>query len=373
MAYKVPFVDLPKHYQRLEGELMPVIRDVLFKRADLIMRGDLAKFEENVAKFVGVKYAVGLNSGTDTLYLSLLACGIGKGDEVVTVSHTFVATIAAIKFTGAMPVLIDVGRDHNMDVDQLEKAITRRTKAIMPVHLNGRVCDMYKIMKIAKKHKLVVIEDAAQALGGKFNGKMAGSFGITGSFSLYPMKILGGTGDGGIVVTNNKRIADKIRLMRDHSQNRKTGEILNYGFNSRLDNFHAAILDVKLKHLSKWIERRREIAQIYYNGLNGLEQVTVPPSIDEDTRYYDAFQNYVIMAKRRNALVKYLKEQGIETLISWPKPTHKHKGLGLQRFKLPMTEKISREVVSLPMNTEVTNKQLSYVINTIKTFYNKKG
>jgi len=373
MAYKVPFVNLPKHYQGLESRLMPVIKDVLFKRADLIMRGDLAKFEENIAKFVGVKYVVGLNSGTDALYLSLLACGIGKGDEVVTVSHTFVATIAAIKFTGAMPVLIDVGRDHNMDVNQLEKAITKRTKAIIPVHLNGRVCDMYKIMKIARKHKLAVIEDAAQALGGKFNGKMTGSFGITGCFSLYPMKILGGTGDGGIVVTNNKRIADKIRLMRDHSQNRKTGEILGYGFNSRLDNFHAAVLDVKLKHLPKWIERRREIATIYHNGLKDTKGIILPPAPSNDPRHFDVFQNYVIGAKNRNALVKYLKDNGIETLISWPKPTHKHKGLGLQRFKLPMTEKISREVVSLPMNTEVTNKQLSYVINTIKTFHNKKG
>ena len=368
MLRKVPFVDLPRHYQDLEGELMPVIKDVLFRRADLIMRGDLATFEENVAKFVGVKYAVGLNSATDALHLSLIASGIGKGDEVITVSPTFVATIAAIQFTGRRPVLVDVCRDHNMDVDKLEGAITRRTKAIMPVHLNGRVCDMQKIMSIARKHKLVVVEDAAQALGGKFKGKMAGSFGTTGSFSLYPMKILGGTGDGGIVVTNNKRIADKIRLMRDHSQNRKTGEILGYGFNSRLDNFHAAILDVKLKHLPKWIERRREIAQIYHDGLNGVDKVIVPPSIDEDTRYYDTFQNYVIMAKRRNALVKYLKEQGVETLISWPKPTHKHKALGLQHFKLPTTERISKEVISLPMNTEITNEQVEYVIECIRKF-----
>ncbi len=373
MPYKVPFVDLPKHYKGLESKLMPVIKDVLFKRADLIMRSDLTRFEENVAKFVGVKYAIGLNSGTDALYLSLLACRIGKGDEVITVSHTFVATIAAIKFTGAMPVLIDVGKDHNMDVDQLEKAITRKTKAIIPVHLNGRVCDMDKIMKIAKKHKLAVIEDAAQALGGKFNGKMSGSFGTTGSFSLYPMKILGGTGDGGIVVTNNKRVADKIRLMRDHSQNRNTGEILGYGFNSRLDNFHAAILDVKLKLLPKWIKRRRQIAQFYYKGLDDVEQVTLPPSIYEDDRYQDAFQNYAILAKKRNALVKYMKEQGIETLISWPKPTHKHKALGFGDLKLPMTEKISREVLSLPMNTEVTDKQLDYVIKIIKKFYTKKG
>ena len=371
MPYKVPFVDLPKHYKGLESKLMPVIKDVLFKRADLIMRGDLRKFEENIAKFVGVKYAVGLNSGTDTLYLSLLACGIGKGDEVITVSHTFVASIASITFSGAKPVLIDVGMDHNMDVNQLEKAINPKTKAIMPVHLNGRVCDMQKIMSIAKKHKLAVIEDAAQALGAKFINKMAGSFGTTGSFSLYPMKILGSTGDGGIVVTNNKRIADKIRLMRDHFQNRSTGEILGYGFNSRLDNFHAAILNVKLKLLPKWIKRRRQVAQIYYKGLNDIKQLTIPPSIYNDDRYFDAFQNYVIQAKKRNALVKYMNKKGIETLISWPKPTHKHKALGFGNLKLPMTEKISREVVSLPMNTELTNEQVNYVVEIVREFYER--
>lgn len=369
MAYKVPFVDLPKHYQNLETELLPIIKDVLFKRADLIMRDDLGRFEKNISMFIGVKYAVGLNSGTDALYLSLLSCGIGKGDEVITVSHTFVATIAAIVFTGATPILIDIRRDFNMDVEQIESVVTPKTKAIIPVHLNGRICDMRKIMRIAKKYNLLVIEDAAQALGATFDGKKAGSHGIIGCFSLYPMKILGGTGDGGIAVTNKKKIADNIRYLRDHAQNRKTGNLLGYGYNSRLDNFHAAILNVKLKHLSKWIRRRRKIANIYHAGLKNVPQIKLPPAPNSDSDYFDVYQNYVITAKSRNALAEYLRDNSVETLISWPKPTHKHKTLRLQHFKLPMTERISKEVISLPMNTEITNEQVEYVIQCIKKFY----
>lgn len=371
MAYKVPFVDLPKHYQNLKKEILSLIDDVLFERADLIMRGDLRQLEENIAKFVGVKYAVGLNSGTDALFFSLLAAGIGRGDEVITVAHTFVATVASIIFTGAKPILVDIADDFNIDVDKIEAAITGKTKAIIPVHLNGRICNMEKIMQIANKHKLVVIEDAAQAMGAKFDNKKAGSFGLTGCFSFYPMKILGGAGDGGMVVTNNKRIADKIYLLRDHMQNRKTGELLGFGYNSRLDNFHAAIINLKLEYLSKWIERRREVARIYNEGLKDIQEVKLPPEPKENDKYFDVFQNYVIRAKKRDELVEYLKKNGVETLISWRKPMHKHKALGLSHFKLPMTEKISKEVVSLPMNTEITDEQVEYVIECIRKFYKK--
>ncbi|MDD5065514.1 MAG: DegT/DnrJ/EryC1/StrS family aminotransferase [bacterium] len=371
MGYKVPFVDLPKHYQELEKELMPVIKDVLFTRADLIMRGDLKEFEEGIARFVGTRYAVGLNSGTDAIFLSLLAAGIGKGDEVITVAHTFVATVAAIHFSGATPVLVDVGRDHNMNVDLIEKAITKKTKAIIPVHLNGRICHMKKIMELAKKHDLAVIEDACQSLGAKFDGQTAGSIGLTGCFSMYPFKILGGPGDGGILVTNDKAIEEKIRLYRDHSLNRKTMEIVNFGFNSRLDNFHAAILNVKLKYLPNWIIRRREVAKIYQDGLRDVKEITLPLILDENPSFHDVFQNYVITCKERDQLAGFFTENGIETLISWRIPMHFHKGLNLNHFKLPETERISREVVSLPMNTEITNDQVQYVVETIRKFYKK--
>jgi dTDP-4-amino-4,6-dideoxygalactose transaminase len=372
MAYKVPFVDLPTQYKNLEKELKVLLDDVLFTRADFIMRSDLREFERIIAEYVGTKYAVGLNSGFDALLLSVKATGIGLGDEVITVAHTFVATVAAIVHCNATPVLVDVGKDHNMDMDQLEKAITPHTKGIIPVHLNGRVCDMDRLMDIATKHKLIVIEDAAQALGANFGGKKAGSFGLTGCFSLYPMKMLGGAGDGGIIVTDDEKIAQEMRFLRDHCQNRETGEITGYGFNSRLDNIQAAILNLKFKYLPQWIERRREIANIYHQGLSGISDIILPPPPQTNGQYFDVFQNYVVCTKDRDRLVAYLKEDcDIEVLISWPIPMHHHEALELSHFKLPNTEKISREVVSLPMNTEINNEQVEYVIDCVTNFYKK--
>lgn len=369
MAYKVPFVDLPTHFQSLRPSLDKVLDDVLYRRADLIMRTDLLELESRLASFVGVRYAVGLNSGTDALFFSLLAAGVGKGDEVITVAHTFVATVAAIVFTGATPVLVDVGPDHVMDPDQVKRAITKKTRAVIPVHLNGRMCDMGRIMAAARRYKLVVIEDAAQALGAAFEGQRAGSFGFTGCFSFYPMKILGGLGDGGMVVTNDKKAAQRIRLLRDHLQNRSTGELLGFGYNSRLDNLHAALLNLKLRRLPAWIRRRRELARAYQQGLQDVRDLGLPPAPGSDKRCYDVFQNYPVMAKRRDELVAFLRREGIETLVSWPKPLHKHKALGLSHHRLPMTEKISRQVVSLPMNTELTDRQVAYVIRKVRAFY----
>ena len=232
MAYKVPFVDYPKQYHSIEKEIDAAIKEVLSK-GDFILREQLRRFEDNLASFLGMDYAVGLNSGTDALYLSLLAAGIGHGDEVITVAHTFLATVGAIVNCGAKPVLIDVRQDFNMDVDKVEEAITSQTKAIIPVHLNGRLCDMKKLMKIADKHNLIVIEDAAQALGATFDGKKAGSFGLTGCFSFYPAKVLGAAGDGGLVATNDKEVAEKIRALRDNGRVMGKDEVVGYGFNSR--------------------------------------------------------------------------------------------------------------------------------------------
>jgi len=259
MAYKVPFVDYPLHYHRMEGEIDAAIKEVL-SRGDLILREQLKRFEEDIADFIGTKYAVGVSSGTDALILSLRAAGIGPGDEVITVAHTFVATIAAIMHCGATPVLVDIGDGYNMNVDLLERAITPKTRAVIPVHLNGRMCDMNRVMEISKEHRLIVIEDAAQALGASVDGRRSGTSGLTGCFSFYPAKILGCAGDGGLVATNSDDMAAKIRLYRDHGTNRATGDILFYGFTNRLDNLQAAILNVKLKYLPQWIERRRELA-----------------------------------------------------------------------------------------------------------------
>ena len=372
MAYKVPFVDYPKQYRSMEKEIDTAIKKVL-SNGDFILREQLRQFENNIALFSGVNYGVGLNSGTDALYLSLLAAGIGYGDEVITVAHTFLATVGAIVNCGAKPVLIDVRQDFNMSAENVEKAITPQTKAIIPVHLNGRLCDMRKLMDIAARHNLIVIEDAAQALGATFDGKKAGSFGLTGCFSFYPAKVLGTAGDGGLVTTNDEEIAKKIRALRDNGRVTGSDEVVCYGFNSRLDNLHAAILDVKLKHLPTWIERRREIAGIYHQGLSNISQLQLqlPPPPQVDDHYFDVFQNYVIRTKRRDKLADHLKENGIEILISWPIPMNHQKALELSHFKLPETEAISEEVLSLPMYPELSEEQVEYVIQTIRNFYMK--
>lgn len=365
MAYKVPFVNYGLQYRQLKKEINKTIENVL-GRGDLILRKDVEEFEKRLADFVGTKYAVALNSGTDALFLSLKAAGIGEGDEVITVSHTFVASIAVIFHSGAKPILVDVGDDFLIDANKTERAITKKTKAIIPVHLNGRVCDMEKIMKIARKHKLIIIEDAAQSLGTSFKKKMAGSFGLTGCFSFYPAKVLGCFGDGGAITTDNSQIAEKIRLLRDHGQKTKT-KIVCYGWNSRLDNLQAAILNVKFKYLPKWLKKRREIANLYNQGLSDIPEVKLPPKSDE--KRFDVYQNYVLRVERRNELHKFLKEKGVETLIKDPFSLHHQSALGLSHFKLPYTEQLAKKVISLPMYPELTNKQIEYVIGCIKKFY----
>lgn len=365
MEYKVRFANPQKQYAEHREEYMVVLDDVL-SRGDLILRRDVEEFEQAIASMVGTKYAVGLNSGTDTMFFALKALGIGPGDEVITVSHTFIASISVIVQTGATPVLIDTKEDFLMDVTKIEGAITAKTKALLPVHLNGRVCDMDKVMEIAQKHNLFVIEDAAQALGAKYKGKMAGSFGTAGSFSLYPFKVLGCFGDGGVLTTDNEHIAEQARLMRDHGQKTKT-DIVLFGWNSRLDNLQAAVLNKKLVHFPGWVAKRREIAKIYDQGLAEVDGVSVPSQQDVD--HYDTYQNYVLRAQKRNELAAYLKEQGVETLVKDPIANHKHPRLGLDRFVLPCTERLAEEVISLPMYPELTDEEVQYVIAQVRSFY----
>jgi len=368
MEYKVKVVNFPKQYYKIKNEIDSVIKEIL-DTGSFILRKDVENFERNIASFIGTKYAVGLNSGTDALFLSYYAAGIRNGDEVITVPHTFVATVAGIVHCGATPILIDIGEDMNMDTEQLEGAITEKTKAIIPVHLNGRVCNMENIMKIARENNLIVIEDAAQALGAQFDGQNAGTFGLTSCFSFYPSKILGTIGDGGLVATNDEKTAEKIRFLRDHGQNRSTGEIIGYGFNSRLDNLHATILNAKLKHVPFYIKRRREIANIYDEGLDDVGDIIIPPKPDK--LFSDVYQSYVIRTKKRDDLLAFLKENGIEALSQWVIPMHKQKALNLNHFKLPKTEQISAEVLSLPMHSELENDEVNYVIETVKKFFNQ--
>jgi len=367
--YKVPFVNFPKHFKTYEKEFMGTIREVLTK-GDLILRHHTSDFEKNLAEYVGTKYAIGLSNGTSSLILSLRVSGIKAGDEVITVSHTFMATISAIVLNGAIPVLVDVNKDFNMNMDEVERAITPKTKAIIPVHLNGRICDMERLMNIAKKHNLIVIEDAAQSLGATFNGQMAGSFGLAGSFSFYPFKLLGAFGDAGAITTNDEEIYKQIRMLREHGENKIEGEreFYYHGYNERIDNLHAAILYVKLTHIKDYIDRRREIAEMYKEGLKDIKNIYLPHF--EDKRFYDVYQNYVIRYDYRDKLVECLEEQGVETLISWPKPNYRHKVMQPNNYNMPETEKICKTVVSLPMNPELSNEEVNYVIEIIKNFFN---
>lgn len=366
MAYRVPFVNAREHYRRYRSEFETAITDTLSK-GDLVMRGQLRDFESHLARFVGVSHAVGVNSGYHALHMSMLAAGLGPGQEAITVAHTFVATISAIVHCGATPVLVDVRDDYNMDPDAFERAITPRTRAVVPVHLNGRVCEMSRIMTIARKHELVVIEDAAQALGATFEGQGAGSFGRAGCFSFYPFKILGCFGDGGGVTTSDDDLARAVTLLRYNGEDRDTGEYHYHGYTALLDNVQAAVLDLKLRYLQEWIAHRRGIAERYRAGLAGVGDLRLPHY--DDPRFADVYQNYVIRTSRREALRQHLREHGIETLLHWPKPVWQHQRLVLGEHHLPNTEAICREVISLPMSAETTDEDVKETVKAIRHFF----
>jgi len=369
MPYKVEFVNYRAYYRIHEKEIKNVLHRVL-SNGDLILREDVTRLESTISGYLGLRYGVGTNSGTDALFLLLRTAGIGQGDEVVTVGHTFLATIAVIVHSGAEPILVDIGEDYNMNTDLLEAAITPRTRAIMPVHLNGRVCNMEKVMSVAKAHHLIIIEDAAQALGASFDGKKAGTFGVAAGFSFYPAKNLGAFGDCGMVVTDDAAIAQSIRLYRDHGRATKEDFVL-YGYNSRPDNLQAAVLNMKFQYFPKWLERRREIAGMYQAGLGSIKALKLPPPPETGGRHYDTYQNYVVLTPERDKLSSFLKDAGVETLISIPKPYHLQPALKLSRFHLPMTERVAIEGLALPMYPELKNEQVEYVIQAIKKFYLK--
>ncbi|HNQ50828.1 MAG TPA: DegT/DnrJ/EryC1/StrS family aminotransferase [Candidatus Omnitrophota bacterium] len=368
-TYRVRFVDPAANYRSIRKEIDAAYRDVMSK-GDLIDRGQLKSFESHLARFVGTKYAVGLNSGYDALHMSLRALGIGPGDEVIVPAHTFVATCSAVVNAGAVPVLVDVSGDFNIDVNRIEEAVTERTKAIIPVHLSGYMADMPKIMKIAQKHDLKVIEDACQSLGSSIDSRRAGSWGHAGCWSFYPFKILGGYGDGGAITTNDPDVALFATRMRYNGEDRDTGEYHGHGFTCLLDNLQAAFLDVKLRHLPAWILKRKKIAQRYRESLSDLKGLVLP---HYDRKGFDhVYQNYTVRSDRGSEFSDFLKANGVEVLTQFRKPYYKHPGLKLADRGFPETEAISREVCSLPMNTELTDAEVDYVISTVRKFY-KKG
>ncbi|HCM36459.1 MAG TPA: hypothetical protein DIS53_00820 [Candidatus Wildermuthbacteria bacterium] len=371
MEYKVRFANPAKQYAEHREEFIKAFDDTL-SRGAIVNKEELWRFEEEFAKFVGVKYAVGVNSGTSALDVAFQAAGIGPGDEVITVAHTFIASISVIYLTGAKPVLIDVGEDFNMDVSQIEKALTPKTKAIEPVHLNGRLCDMEVIMEIAKRKGLIVIEDAAQSLGatlkmGDGNVKSAGSFGLVGCFSLYWAKTLGGFGNNGMAVTDDPEIAQKMRLMRYNGENREDRKFYYHAHNFLMDNVHAALLQVKMKYLAQWLARRKEIAELYRKELSTVSQIRLPHF--KDSRFSDVYTNYVIRAERRDELKQYLQEQGVETLVSWDTPMYRQPLMQPNDIFLPATENVCKEVLSLPMYPELTDEEVKYAADQVRKFY----
>ncbi len=368
MACKVRFVDPTRTYAELKDELDAAYFAVM-EKGDLVDRGQLKSFEKNLAAFVGTTYAVGLNSGYDALHLSLRAAGIGPGDEVVVPAHTFVATCSAIVNVGATPILVDVLPDCNIDPDAAKRAVTPRTKGIMPVHLSGWPCDMDRIMEIAGQYGLTVVEDACQSLGATFNGRKVGSFGLTGCWSFYPFKMLGGYGDGGAITTNDPQVAAYARRMRYNGEDRETGEYHGHGFTCILDNLQAAFLDVKLRHLPAWIARRQEIAEKYRQALSDLPDLLLPHY--SDPRRTHVYQNYTLRSKQGSAFSDHMKAGGIEVLTQFRKPYYRHAALKLADRGFPEVEALSREVCSLPMNTEIRDDELDCVIATVRSFYGK--
>lgn len=365
----VPFFNYPLTFTEDEAGVLQVITDV-GRRGAFILQKDLEQFETNLAQYMGVKHVLGVANGTDALVIALKAAGIGAGAEVIFCSHTFIATAASIHFVGAKPIPVECGPDHLIDPQAVEKAVTKNTRAIMPTQLNGRTCDMDALMAIAKKHNLAIIEDAAQGLGSKFKGEAAGTFGIAGTLSFYPAKTLGCYGDGGAILTNDSALFETMRTLRDHGRDRH-GEVVMWGFNSRLDNLQAAILDFKLKSFPGVIERRRAIAARYDHRLSALDELQLPPGPAAGDAHFDAYQNYEIEAERRDELKDHLKTKGVGTLIQWGgKAVHQFTNLQFG-VSLPFTEKMFTRCLMLPLNMAMSDADVDYVCDSICEFYGR--
>ncbi len=363
----VPFFNYPHVFTSNEETFLRIIRDV-GRRGAFIMQKDLTEFEKNLAVYTGARYAVGLANATDAIQLGLMAGGIETGDEVIFCSHTMVATASAIHFAGAVPVPVEAGSDHLIDPAAIEVAITARTKAIMPTQLNGRTANMDAIQAVAEKNGLQVYEDAAQALGSKFKGKCAGSFGVAACISFYPAKVLGCLGDGGAVLTEDEAVYEKLLALRDHGRD-ESGEIVMWGMNSRLDNLHAALLDFQLNDYGQVVDRRRAIARLYRERLDEIEELVLPPGPDNDPDHFDVYQNYEIEAEQRDELKAHLEKHGVGTLIQWGgKAVHKFRKLGFTQ-NLPFTERLFRRMLMLPMNMSLTDDDVDYVCDCIIDFY----
>jgi dTDP-4-amino-4,6-dideoxygalactose transaminase len=359
----IPLFDLASQYRSVRAEILDAVERAL-DNTQYILGPEVAAFENEFAAYCECQYGIGVNSGTSALQLAILAAGIGAGDEVITVPYTFVATAAAIRYTGATPVFVDVDPESlTMDVTKIEAKITGRTKAILPVHLYGQAADMDPLMEIARRHGLTVIEDCAQAHGATYKGKRVGSFGRFGCFSFYPSKNLGACGEGGIVVTSDETSATTLRMLRDWGQRQKNNHELQ-GFNARLEGIQGAILRVKLRRLEAWTEARREHARFYDREFSGI--LRTPREMTGNRHVYHL---YAVRIAERDAFQNMLNERGIQTGVHYPVPIHlqpAHRDLGYQRGDFPVAEAAAETVLSLPMFPELTEEQLKTVVSTVK-------
>ena len=362
---QIEFVDLKRQYHIIEEELLTEITRVL-SGMKLFLGSNVQQFEVDFARYCGTEFAIGVGSGTEALHLALLACGVSDGDEVITVPNTFFATVEAIALVGALPVFVDIDpKTYNIDVSQIESKITAKTKAIIPVHLYGHPADMGPIQELARAHNLAVIEDACQAHGAAYMGRRTGSLGHVGCFSFYFTKNLGAYGESGIITTSDPDIAGRCRLLRDHGQNPKYYHSI-IGLNARLDEIQAAVLKVKLRHLDEWTEKRRSIAQAYYDGLPS--QLVMPQEMPWAKHVYHLF---VIRTPERERLRVWLEGKGISSGMHYPVPVHLQEAwreYGGCDFSLPVTEKITGEILSLPMYPELTKEEVSYICDCVQEF-----
>jgi dTDP-4-amino-4,6-dideoxygalactose transaminase len=363
---KVPFIDLQQRYVEEREELLACVERVLAK-GHFVMTEEVFELEQKIVEFTGAKHCISCGNGTDGLMLALWALGIGRGDEVITTPISFVATTGSIAHVGATPVYVDVREDQNIDPAEIEKKITPKTKAIMPVHWGGRVADMDAILDIAKRHKLFVIEDSAQSMGAYYRGKHGGTFGDAGTISAHPLKNLNAIGDGGLLLTNDDEIARKVRLYRNHGlQDRDT--CVMYGVNSRLDSLNAEVLKFRLTRLKSVVERRQRNVDIYRQRIRAKE-VFIPPV---ESHLVHSYVMFIVQAERRDELKKYLEGRGIQSLVYYGTALHLHpaaKKLGYKRGDFPKAEHQADRVLALPHHQNLSADQVAYVADAVNVFY----
>jgi dTDP-4-amino-4,6-dideoxygalactose transaminase len=360
----IPLLDLQAQYMQIKDKMDKAVLDVI-QGGRYILGPEVKELEKEIAEYCGTKNGIGVANGTDALLLVLKAWGIGPGDEVITSPFTFFASAEVISQVGATPVFVDVEPETlNIDVKLLESKINERTKAIIAVHIFGQMADMDSLMQLANKHNLLVLEDACQAIGAEYKGKKAGSIGHAGCFSFFPTKNLGGYGDGGMIVTDDATLAEKIRVLRAHGSKVKYHHT-DIGYNSRLDEIQAAILRVKFPHLDNWNDARREKARLYTSWLNGTAYIT-PCEAPEQKH---VFHLYILRSKKREAVMKELQQRGISTAIYYPVPLHLqevYSSLGYRRGDMPVAEQATHEAFAIPLFPELTKEQMEYIVATLK-------